>query len=128
MQKQDLIEVIKKFAALSENQRTEFTINGERRKTDVIWDFVASDVSGLAIFKSSPFSHRDLDEAMGEVAAEMDNTDVAELRRTIENQQSNIDKLQAELSANRRKLQSIKRQPTMISKRRAPRDASRNFS
>ena len=113
MQKQDLIEVIKKFAALSENQRTEFTINGERRKTDVIWDFVASDVSGLAIFKSSPFSHQDLDEAMGEVAAEMDNTDVAELRRTIENQQSNIDKLQAELSANRRKLQSIKRRPVM---------------
>jgi flagellar biosynthesis chaperone FliJ len=128
MQKQDLIEVIKKFASLSENQKTEFTINGERRKTDVIWDFVASDVSGLAIFKSSPFSHADLDEAMGEVAAEMDNTDVAQLRRDIENQQSNIDKLQKELSANRRKLQSIKKRPVMFRKLRAPRDASRNFS
>ena len=69
MQKQDLIEVIKKFASLSENQKTEFTINGERRKTDVIWDFVASDVSGLKIFQSSSFTHQDLDEAMGEVAA-----------------------------------------------------------
>ena len=69
MQKQDLIEVIKKFAALPENQRTEFTINGERRKTDVIWDFVASDVCGLKIFQASSFSHVDLDEAMAEVAA-----------------------------------------------------------
>ena len=69
MQKQDLIEVIKKFAALPENQRSEF-VDGVRCKTDVIWDFVASDVSSLAIFKSSPFSHQDLDEAMAEVDAE----------------------------------------------------------
>ena len=69
MQKQDLIEVIKKFAALPENQRTEFTINGERRKTDVIWDFVGSDIAGLETFKASSFTHQDLDEAMGEVAA-----------------------------------------------------------
>jgi septal ring factor EnvC (AmiA/AmiB activator) len=121
MQKQDLIEVIKKFAALKENRRSELD-------NSVIWDFVASDVSSLAIFKSSPFSHADLDEAMGEVAAKMDNTDVAQLRRDIENQQSNIDKLQKELSANRRKLQSIKKRPVMFRKLRAPRDASRNFS
>ena len=69
MQKQDLIEVIKKFAALPENQRTEFTINGERRKTDVIWDWVGSDIAGLETFKASSFTHQDLDEAMGEVAA-----------------------------------------------------------
>ena len=114
MQKQDLIEVIKKFAALPENQRTEFTINGERRKTDVIWDFVASDVSSLAIFKSSPFSHQDLDEAMAEVAnCPFEQSDIDELRSVIEKQQSKVDKLQKELSANMRKLQRIKRRPVM---------------
>ena len=128
MQKQDLIEVIKKFAALSENQRTEFTINGERRKTDIIWDFVAADVSSLAIFKSSSFSHQDLDEAMAEVAAEDEESDIKELRRIIEQQQFYLDNMQKELSANRKKLESIKKRPVMFRKLRAPRDASRNFS
>ena len=111
MQKQDLIEVIKKFAALPENQRTEFTINGERRKTDVVWDFVAADVCSLETFQSSYFTILDLDRIMAEVASEMDVTDVEELRRLIEKQQSKVDKLQKELSANRRKLQSIKKRP-----------------
>ena len=128
MQKQDLIEVIKKFAALPENQRTEFTINGERRKTDIIWDFVAADVSSLAIFKSSSFSHQDLDEAMAEVAAEDEESDIKELRRIIEQQQFYLDNMQKELSANRKKLESIKKRPVMFRKLRAPRDASRNFS
>ena len=128
MQKQDLIEVIKKFAALSENQHSEL-VDGVRCKTDVIWEFVASDVSSLAIFKSSPFSQQDLDEAMAEVAnCPFDRSDIDELRSVIENQQSKVDKLQKELSANRRKLQKIKRRPVMSSKRRAPRDPSRNFS
>ena len=121
MQKQDLIEVIKKFAALPENQRSEMD-------NSVMWDFVASDVSLLTIFKASSFTHQDLDEAMGEVAANMEQSDIKELRRVIEQQQSKMDKLQAELSANRRKLQSIKKRPVMSSKRRAPRDASRDFS
>jgi septal ring factor EnvC (AmiA/AmiB activator) len=128
MQKQDLIEVIKKFAALPENQRTEFTINGERRKTDIIWDFVAADVSSLAIFKSSSFSHQDLDEAMAEVDAESERSDIKELRRIIEQQQFYLDNMQKELSANRKKLESIKKRPVMFRKLRAPRDASRNFS
>ena len=113
MQKQDLIEVIKKFAALPENQRTEFTINGERRKTDVIWDFVGSDIAGLETFKASSFTHQDLDEAMGEVARMQEQSDLCTLRSVIEKQQSKVDKLQAELSANRRKLQNIKRRPVM---------------
>ena len=110
MQKQDLIEVIKKFAALSENQRIEFTVNGERRKTDVVWDFVAADVCSLETFQSSYFTILDLDRIMAEVAAEMDETDAEELRRLIEKQQSILDKLQKELSANRKKLWSIKRE------------------
>ena len=113
MQKQDLIEVIKKFAALPENQKTEF-VDGVRCKTDVIWDFVASDVSSTAIFKSSPFSHQDLDEAMAEVAnCPFEQSDIDELRSVIEKQQSKVDKLQKELSANLRKLQKIKRRPVM---------------
>ena len=127
MQKQDLIEVIKKFAALSENQHTEL-VDGVRCKTDVLWDFVAADVSSLAIFKSSPFSHQDLDEAMAEVARMQEQSDLCTLRSVIEKQQSKVDKLQEELSANRRKLQSIKKRPVMFRKLRAPRDASRNFS
>ena len=117
MQKQDLIEVIKKFAALPENQRSEL-VDGVRFKSDVIWNFVGSDVASLAIFKSSPFSHQDLDEAMGEVARMQEQSDLCTLRSVIEKQQSKVDKLQAELSANRRKLQNIKRRPVM----------SRNFS
>ena len=113
MQKQDLIEVIKKFAALHENQHSEL-VDGVRCKTDVIWDFVASDVSALAIFKSSPFSHQDLDEAMAEVAnCPFDQSDIGELRRDIEKQQSKVDKLQAKLSRDRRKLQKIRRRPVM---------------
>ena len=113
MQKQDLIEVIKKFAALPENQKTEF-VDGVRCKSDVIWDFVASDVSSPAIFKSSPFSHQDLDEAMAEVAnCPFEQSDIDELRSVIEKQQSKVDKLQKELSANLRKLQKIKRRPVM---------------
>ena len=112
MQKQDLIEVIKKFAALKENRRSELD-------NSVMWDFVAADVSSLAIFKSSPFSHADLDEAMSEVAnCPFDQSDIEELRRVIEKQQSKVDKMQKELSANRKKLQSIKKRPVM----------SRNFS
>jgi hypothetical protein len=117
MQKQDLIEVIKKFAALPENQRSEL-VDGVRFKSDVIWNFVGSDVASLAIFKSSPFSHQDLDEAMGEVARMQEQSDLCILRSVIEKQQSKVDKLQEELSANRRKLQSIKKRPVM----------SRNFS
>ena len=104
MQKQDLIELIKKFAALSENQ------SSDGRKTDVVWDFVASDVCSLEIFKSSYYTILDLDRVMAEVAAEMDVTEVEELRRLIEKQQSKVDKLQKELSANRKKLWSIKRE------------------
>ena len=104
MQKQDLIEVIKKFAALSENQRT------DERKTDVVWDFVAADVCSLEAFQSSYFTILDLDRIMAEVASEMDETDAEELRRLIEKQQSILDKLQKELSANRKKLWSIKRE------------------
>tara|TARA_B110000914_G_C15097100_1_gene279954 strand:- start:23 stop:232 length:210 start_codon:yes stop_codon:yes gene_type:complete len=62
MQKQDLIEVIKKFAALKENRRSDLD-------NSVIWDFVGSDIAGLETFKASSFTHQDLDEAMGEVAA-----------------------------------------------------------
>ena len=113
MQKQDLIILIKKFAALPENQRIEFTVNGERRKTDVVWDFVAADVCSLEIFQSSYFTILDLDRVMAEVAADMDETDIDELRRVIEQQQSKVDKLQKELSANRRKLQNIKKRPVM---------------
>jgi uncharacterized coiled-coil protein SlyX len=112
MQKQDLIEVIKKFAALPENQRSPLPFDAVDRD-DIIWDFVASDVSSLAIFKSSPFSQQDLDEAMAEVAAEDEESDIKELRRVIEKQQSKVDKMQAELSANRKKLQSIKKRPVM---------------
>jgi len=113
MQKQDLIEVIKKFAALPENQKTEL-VDDVRCKTDIIWDFVASDVSSLAIFKSSPFSQQDLDEAMAEVAnCPFEQSDIDELRSVIEKQQSKVDKMQKELSANMRKLQKIKRRPVM---------------
>ena len=112
MQKQDLIEVIKKFAALPENQRTARPrqYGSERRKTDVVWDFVAADVCSLETFQSSYFTILDLDRIMAEVASEMDVTDVEELRRLIEKQQSILDKLQKELSANRKKLWSIKRE------------------
>ena len=113
MQKQDLIEVIKKFAALPENQRSPLPFDAVDRD-DIIWDFVASDVSSLAIFKSSPFSHQDLDEAMAEVAnCPFEQSDIDELRSVIEKQQSKVDKMQKELSANMRKLQKIKRRPVM---------------
>ena len=108
MQKQDLIELIKKFAALPENQHT--GMMSGYAEGDVIWDFVASDVCSLEIFKSSYYTILDLDRVMAEVAAEMDLTDVEELRRLIEKQQSKVDKLQKELSANRKKLWSIKRE------------------
>ena len=115
MQKQDLIELIKKFAALPENQHT--GMMSGYAEGDVIWDFVASDVCSLEIFKSSYYTILDLDRVMAEVAscspwltrAEMDVTDAEELRRLIEKQQSKVDKLQKELSANRRALIAIYR-------------------
>ena len=127
MQKQDLIEVIKKFAALPENQRSEL-VDGVRCKTDVIWDFVASDVSSLAIFKSSPFSHQDLDEAMAEVDAESERSDLDDLRSAIALQEKSVALEQKILHNMRLRLNSIKRRPVMSRKLRAPRDASRNFS
>ena len=126
MQKQDLIEVIKKFAALSENQRTEFA-DGVRCKTDVIWNFVGSDVASLAIFKSSPFSHQDLDEAMAEVA-QNERSDLDDLRSAIALQEKSVALEQKILHNMRLRLNSIKRRPVMSRKLRAPRDASRNFS
>ena len=112
MQKQDLIEVIKKFARLPENQRTEFA-DGVRCKTDVIWDFVASDVSSLAIFKSSPFSHQDLDEAMAEVDAESERSDLDDLRSAIALQEKSVAIEQKVLHNMRLRLNSIKRRPVM---------------
>ena len=112
MQKQDLIEVIKKFAALPENQRTEF-VDGVRCKTDVIWDFVAADVSSLAIFKSSPFSHQDLDEAMAEVDAESERSDLDDLRSAIALQEKSVALEQKILHNMRLRLNSIKRRPVM---------------
>ena len=112
MQKQDLIEVIKKFAALPENQKTEF-VDGVRCKTDVIWDFVASDVSSLAIFKSSPFSHQDLDEAMAEVDAESERSDLDDLRSAIALQEKSVALEQKILHNMRLRLNSIKRRPVM---------------
>ena len=127
MQKQDLIEVIKKFAALPENQKTEL-VDDVRCKTDIIWDFVASDVSSLAIFKSSPFSHQDLDEAMAEVDAESERSDLDDLRGAIALQERNVAIEQKVLHNMRLRLNSIERRPVMSRKLRAPRDASRNFS
>ena len=127
MQKQDLIEVIKKFAALPENQRSEL-VDGVRFKSDVIWNFVGSDVASLAIFKSSPFSHQDLDEAMGEVAADMEGSDLDDLRSAIALQEKSVALEQKILHNMRLRLNSIKRRPVMSRKLRAPRDASRNFS
>jgi len=121
MQKQDLIEVIKKFAALKENRRSDLDAS-------VIWDFVASDVSSLAIFKSSPFSQQDLDEAMAEVDAESERSDLDDLRGAIALQERNVAIEQKVLHNMRLRLNSIKRGPVMSRKLRAPRDASRNFS